>query len=126
MYCTLPTGMIMMMMLKVRGCFRTSKSNFETICLAFMVTIDVADFGKSERATLKSVTFLVMARTWVDIECVGVASMAHRWRGVRRVHAIEQIYHEDGVDVDATTSTPARTARTFLWRSRNAVKMTTK
>jgi len=32
------------------------------------------------------VTFLVMART-----CVGVASMARRWRGVRRVHAIEQI-----------------------------------
>jgi len=57
-----------------------------------MVTIDVADFGKSLLATLKSVTFLVMARTCVDIDqCVGVASMARRWRGVRRVHAIEQI-----------------------------------
>ena len=121
MYCTLPTGMIMMMMLKVRGCFRTSKSNFETICLAFMVTIDVADFGKSLLATLKSVTFLVMARTCVDIDqCVGVASTASRSTSHRAD------YHEDGVEVDATIDTPARTARTFLWRSRNAVKMTTK
>ena len=119
MYITRPTGMIVMMMLKVRGCFRTSKSNFETICFAFMVTMEVADLGKSDLATLKSVTFLVMARTCVGInQCVGVASMAWSASGAD--------YHDDGVEVDATTSTPARTARTFLWRSRNAVKMTTK
>ena len=40
--------MIVMMMLKVNGCFNTSKSNFETICFAFMVTMDVADFGRSD------------------------------------------------------------------------------